>query len=282
MSGKGALYIVSTPIGNLGDITLRAIETLRQADIIAAEDTRHTMKLLSRLDIHTKLVSYHQHSGAARTNQLVDMLEEGIRMALVTDAGTPIISDPGSPLVAEAVGRGVDVFTVPGACAAISALTLSALPADKFVFEGFLPKERRAVALERAMQNEYTTILYESPHQIIKTLQTIAGRDPRRQLSVCRELTKLHESVFRGTAEEASAHFAAGEARGEFVIVLAGRPAEDVQPSPEAIRHALLEVLAGGGRGKDAVRQVAAALGAPKNEVYRIYLELGASDRGEA
>ena len=197
---QGKLYIVSTPIGNLEDISARAARILAEVDCIAAEDTRHTAQLLNSLGIKNRLMSFHEYSRRERAQELVDMLLAGQNIALVTDAGTPIISDPGEQLTKLAAEQGIEILSVPGACAAIAALTVSALDAGKFVFEGFLPRDRtRAQALQTAVSHPYTTILYESPHQLRKTLQELAEICPDRPLAVCKELTKMYESVFRGT-----------------------------------------------------------------------------------
>ena len=187
MAGK--LYIVSTPIGNLGDMTRRAAEVLEAADYIAAEDTRRTLALLNSLGIRGRLISCHEHSGQGRMEEILALLEGGADVALCTDAGTPIISDPGAPLTALAAERGIEIVSVPGACAAIAALTVSAIPAEKFVFEGFLPRDKtRRQAMETACSHPYTTILYESPHQLGRTLSELAKICPDRRMALCKEL----------------------------------------------------------------------------------------------
>ena len=273
---KGTLYIVATPIGNLGDITLRAIETLKSVDVIAAEDTRHTLKLLNSLGIKNRLVSFFEHSPESKALELIALLEQGKSVALVSDAGMPIISDPGAPLTRLCAERGIPFTCVPGACAAVTAAVLSALPAEKFTFEGFLPKEKaeRRHALSRALKGEYTAILYESPHAIKRTLADIAALYPERRLSVCKELTKLHESVLRGTAEELSALFSqAGEVKGEFVIVIEGLAPEAREVTDDDIIAMLGEKLAAGMQPKAAIKETAALLDVGKNRVYALCTE---------
>ena len=212
---SGRLYIVSTPIGNLGDITARALETLRTADVIAAEDTRRTAALLSAYDIHGSLISFHEHSSRAKAEELLRRLLSGESIAIVTDAGTPIISDPGEVLTKLAADNGIEIVSVPGACAAISALTVSAIDASRFTFQGFLPRDKtRSERISEVVRSELTSVLYESPHHLSRTLSELAQLIPNRSISVCKELTKLHESVWRGNISDAAAHFSEG-AQGE-------------------------------------------------------------------
>jgi 16S rRNA (cytidine1402-2'-O)-methyltransferase len=218
------LYIVPTPIGNLGDITLRALEVLRQVDVVLAEDTRTSAKLLMHYSIATPCQSYHQHNEHKVTSILVDRIRSGQAMALITDAGTPGISDPGFLIVRECVRQGVLIECLPGATAFVPALVLSGLPSDRFVFEGFLPpKKGRQTRLVAIAASPRTTILYESPHRILKTLMQLSEHcGPDRQASVSREISKLHEETLRGSLSELIQHFEANPARGEFVLVLAG------------------------------------------------------------
>lgn len=273
--GKGKLYIVATPIGNLGDITRRAEEILRNVDVIAAEDTRHTVKLLNNLNIKNTLWSYHEHSGRGRAEALVQMLEEGKDVALVSDAGTPIISDPGAPLTALAAEQGIEIIPIPGPCAAISALTVSAIPADKFIFEGFLPKDKgqRRRELERISKNPFTSVLYESPHQLKKTLADLCALMPQRRAAICKELTKLYEKVERGTLKELEAAFSEGEVRGEYVLVLEGAGEPVRQITDQDILDLLDQLLAQGLSGKSAVKLAAEQLGVNKNKAYQLYLD---------
>ena len=271
---QGKLYIVSTPIGNLEDISARAARILAEVDCIAAEDTRHTAQLLNSLGIKNRLMSFHEYSRRERAQELVDMLLAGQNIALVTDAGTPIISDPGEQLTKLAAEQGIEILSVPGACAAIAALTVSALDAGKFVFEGFLPRDRtRAQALQTAVSHPYTTILYESPHQLRKTLQELAEICPDRPLAVCKELTKMYESVFRGTVGQLTEQSESWEIRGEYILVLGGAPAEHREVEDTKILEAAQDYLAEGLRNKEVARKVAEQLGVGKNRVYQLLLE---------
>jgi len=271
----GTLYLVATPIGNLGDITLRALEVLRQVDVVAAEDTRRTLKLLNHYSLKKKLVSYHEHSGKEKAEELLALLQKGQNVALVSDAGTPLISDPGAPLVALAAAEGIPMTVLPGACAAVCALTLSALPSGKFIFEGFLPRDKtRKAALDRVCKHEYATVLYESPHQLVKTLGELAEQAGERRIAICRELTKLHEEVERTTVAEAFAARQDCNIRGEHVLVLEGAPVKQAEVSDEAIALELRQRIADGMTNKNAVSDTALALQISKNRVYRILLTL--------
>ncbi len=222
---SGTLYIVPTPIGNLGDMTLRGLETLRQAGLILAEDTRTTGKLLKHFEIDTPMRSYHMHNEHKVVAGIVKELEDGTDMALVSDAGTPGISDPGFLLVRECVRLGIPVTCLPGATALIPALVCSGFPTDRFVFEGFLPaKKGRQSRLQQLAQETRTLVLYESPHKLLKTLEQLAAHfGPEREAVVCRELSKMYEEIVRGTLAGISEHFKARAPKGELVIVIAGR-----------------------------------------------------------
>ena len=267
----GILYLVATPIGNLGDFSPRAAETLAQADFIAAEDTRVSVKLLNHFDIKKPLVSYHEHNRAAAGQAILARLLAGETCALVTDAGTPAISDPGQELVALCAENGVTVQAVPGCCAAIAALAVSGLDTRRFTFEGFLPsgkKERRA-ALEELTGEARTMVFHEAPHRLRATLGDMAEVLGDRPAALCRELTKLHEETVRTTLEQAAAYYAANEPRGEYVLVVAGRPRQDRPPLTleEGVAR-VLRLRADGIRMKDAVRQVADDTGLSRNELY--------------
>ncbi|MCR4811379.1 MAG: 16S rRNA (cytidine(1402)-2'-O)-methyltransferase [Bacteroidales bacterium] len=218
------LFLVPTPIGNLGDMTYRAVEVLKSVDTILAEDTRTSRKLLQHFEINTPLESYHMFNEHGRVEALVERLVAGHSMAVVTDAGTPGISDPGFLLVREALKCGVEVECLPGATALIPALASSGLPCDRFVFDGFLPhKKGRHSALERIADEERTSVIYESPYRLVKLLDELTEVcGPERQVAVCRELSKLHEEVFRGSLAESRSHFSQKEVKGEIVVVLAG------------------------------------------------------------
>lgn len=219
------LYLVPTPIGNLEDITMRALRVLREVDVILAEDTRTSGNLLKHFDISKPMVAFHLNNEHQVVERIAQRIQSGETMALVTDAGTPAISDPGFMLVRECVRLGVDVECLPGPTAFVPALVNSGLSADHFVFEGFLPhKKGRQTKIKQIAESEYTTILYESPFRLVKTLEAFAEvMEPERQISVSRELTKIHEETVRGTLAEVTTHFSQGEVKGEIVIVIAGK-----------------------------------------------------------
>jgi 16S rRNA (cytidine1402-2'-O)-methyltransferase len=223
--GKGILYIVSTPIGNLDDITLRALKILKHADLIAAEDTRRTRKLLSRFDIHTPLVSYFEHNELKRLDKLLSHLKRGKKIALVSDAGTPGISDPGYRVIQKAIERGIPVIPIPGPSAAIAALSVAGLPTDSFTFTGFLPKKggKRRKLLNKLGDLDWTSILYESPHRLMQTLEDLLVACGDRQIVVTRELTKAFEEVIRGRISEVIDILKGRMIKGEITIILAGK-----------------------------------------------------------
>lgn len=267
----GILYLVATPIGNLGDFSPRAVETLAQADFIAAEDTRVSVKLLNHFDIKKPLVSYHEHNRAAAGQAILTRLLSGETCALVTDAGTPAISDPGQELVTLCAENGVTVQAIPGCCAAVAALAVSGLDTRRFTFEGFLPsgrKERRA-ALEELTGETRTMVFHEAPHRLRQTLADMAELLGDRPAALCRELTKLHEDTVRTTLAQAVAYYAANEPRGEYVLVVAGR---EKQTAPAlTLEEGVARVLAlrdGGMKLKDAVRRVADDTALPRNALY--------------
>ncbi len=265
------LYIVATPIGNLEDITLRALRVLKEADIIAAEDTRRTVKLLNHYDIKTKLFSFHEHSGENKRAQLIEELKKGKNVALVSDAGTPLISDPGAELVKEAIEAGIEVTSVPGACAAVTAYTLSGF-SGPFTFLGFLPKKpsERKSAIEKISQSELPCVIYESPHSLLKTLEAIADAcGKERRTVVAKELTKMHESVFSGTAGGALESFY-GEVKGEYVVIIGGREQSKEEVSDEEIKTALIKYINAGMTKKDAANAASIELNISKNRVYRL------------
>ena len=227
----GTLFLCATPIGNLEDITLRVLRTLREVDVIAAEDTRQTVKLLNHFGIKKPLVSYHEHNKYQKTPVLVKELLEGKNIALVTDAGTPAISDPGAELALAAYEKGIPVTSLPGASAVVTALTLSGLPTRNFAFEGFLPRDKkeRKEVLERVRNTTYTTVFYEAPHRLVKTLGFVADVvQGGRKIAVCKELTKKHENVMQCTLAEAIEFFNTHEPKGEFVFVLEGADADEI------------------------------------------------------
>ncbi|MDE2817711.1 MAG: 16S rRNA (cytidine(1402)-2'-O)-methyltransferase [Chloroflexota bacterium] len=221
---RGLLYVVATPIGNLEDITLRAVRVLREVDVIAAEDTRHTRKLLAHLDIHTPLTSFHAHSGTARMERILRTLEEGKSVALVTDAGTPGIADPGQPLIAAAVEKGIPVVPMPGPTAVATAVSVAGFPGSMFCFLGFLPgrPSRRKRLLESVAELPFALVIYASPYRLLEDLETCRACLGNRDIVVARELTKVHEEVLRGTTAEMLEHFEKVQPRGEFTLVVRG------------------------------------------------------------
>lgn len=265
MSGAGRLVVCPTPIGNLQDITLRALAALRDADVIACEDTRRTRVLLDRYGVDAALVSYHEHNERERAAQLVERMRGGAVVALVSDAGMPLVSDPGAVLVAACVAAGLAVEVLPGPSAALAALVASALPADRWRFVGFLPRKR--AELERLLTGAGETLIaFESPHRLPASLAILAAADPDRPVAVCRELTKVHEEVVRGPAAEVAARFAGGEVRGEIVLVVgaADAAAVDAARAAEAVRA----LVAAGARARPAARVVAGLTGVPANALY--------------
>ncbi|MDA8235768.1 MAG: 16S rRNA (cytidine(1402)-2'-O)-methyltransferase [Clostridia bacterium] len=277
---KGRLYLCATPIGNLEDITLRVLRVLKEVDLIAAEDTRHTRKLLTHFDIHTPLTSYHQHNEAAKSNRLVEDLLAGKQVALVSDAGMPGISDPGYYLIRAALEAGIEVIPLPGPSAALTALVVSGLSTDRFAFEGFLPgkKKERQLRLSRLAEEDRTIIFYEAPHRLTACLSDLAAAWGERQAAVVRELTKIHEEAVRGPLSRVLAHFQENPPKGEFVIVVEGA-GEDVQKKQEAwegvsLEEHLRKVMATGLTKKEAIKEVASQRGLSKREVYKLAVEL--------
>jgi 16S rRNA (cytidine1402-2'-O)-methyltransferase len=277
---EGKLYLVSTPVGNLADITLRALDTLRAVDLIAAEDTRRTRKLLTHFDIHKPTVSYREHNARTRGSDLLDKIASGKSVALVTDAGTPCISDPGTLLVEMALERGIEPVAIPGPTALIAALVVSGLATQPFVFLGFPPAkgaERRRF-FEKNQAIEMTLILYESPVRLEKTLKEMAEGWGDRKLAIARELTKIHEEVFRGKISEALLHFA-GEVRGEIVLAVEGaergtQAQLEGGESAGSWKEELEALLAGGVSSKEAAQMVARRFVLPRRMIYQAALEV--------
>jgi 16S rRNA (cytidine1402-2'-O)-methyltransferase len=268
----GVIYLVATPIGNLEDITLRALRTLREVDLIACEDTRHTGRLLSHFEIEKPLVSYHDHNEAARAKELVERAQNGQSIAVVSDAGAPGISDPGFRVAKAAIEAGVQVVAIPGPSAAVTALTASGLPSDRFRFEGFLPprKAKRRSALEALRPERSTVVLYESPHRIVDVLRDIAAIFGDRQLVVAREMTKLHEEFLRGSAEDLVAILESRPAvKGEFVLLISA--ADSAEPESDLPLEARVsELISDGIARMDAIKQAARERGMSKREAYQI------------
>ena len=277
---SGILYICATPIGNLNDMTPRAIETLRSVDLIAAEDTRNSIKLLNVFDINTPMTSYHEYNRVEKARELIDKLKSGMNIALITDAGTPAISDPGEVLVAMCLENDIRVTSLPGPAALIVALTLSGLPTRRFCFEAFLPsdkKERRRI-LEELKRETRTIIIYEAPHHLKNTLAELSEALGDRRLTLCRELTKKFEEVIPTTIEGARSKYSDEEPRGEYVLVIEGMSIEEADRlRTEAFDHMSIEehiekYINEGMSEKEAVKAVAVDRGIPKREVYQANL----------
>jgi len=267
------LYLVATPIGNLEDISLRALRTLREVSLIAAEDTRHTRRLLKAYDITTPLTSYHEHNKLTKLDYILECLQNG-DVAVVSDAGMPGMSDPGYELVAAAAERRIPVVPVPGASSVITALVVSGLPTDRFAYLGFLPRKAgvRRRMVESVSGEPGTIIILEAPHRLRDTLTDLRQVLGDRQLAVCRELTKVYEEIFRGVISEALAHFT--EPRGEFTLVIAGSPVEKAAPQlTGVVLERLRDMRRSGATAKEAVAQVVAETGLSRKEVYRAWIQ---------
>ena len=278
---QGTLYLCATPIGNLEDMTFRAVRTLREADLIAAEDTRNSIKLLNHFDIKTPMTSYHEYNRIEKARYLVEQMREGKNVALITDAGTPGISDPGEDLVRLAHEAGIEVTSLPGACACVTALTLSGLPTRRFCFEAFLPqdKKERQTILEELKTETRTVILYEAPHRLVRTLEDLLENLGDRRITLCRELTKKHETVFLSTLSGALEYYRDQEPRGECVIVMEGRSREEMREEERRsweemdIREHMDLYLSRGMDQKAAMKAVAKDRRIGKRDVYRMVLE---------
>ncbi|RCJ36792.1 16S rRNA (cytidine(1402)-2'-O)-methyltransferase [Nostoc punctiforme NIES-2108] len=276
----GTLYVVGTPIGNLEDITFRAVRILQTVDIIAAEDTRHTGKLLQHFQVKTPQVSYHEHNRTSRIPELLEHLINNKAIALVSDAGMPGISDPGYELVKACIEAGIPVVPIPGASAAITALSAAGLPTDRFVFEGFLPAktQQRQEHLESLQTESRTLIFYESPHRLRDTLQDLAlvwGND--RQIVLGRELTKLYEEFWRGTIAEAIAYYTQREPQGEYTLVVAGISASQPQLTEEELKAELKQLISQGISRSQASRQLAKFTSIPRRQLYQLALSIVSS-----
>ena len=276
----GMLYLCATPIGNLGDMTPRVIDTLREVDVIAAEDTRNSIRLLNHFDIRTAMTSYHEYNKVEKADRLVEQMLQGKNVALITDAGTPAVSDPGEVLVAKCHEAGIRVTSLPGAAACITALTLSGLSTRRFCFEAFLPsdKKEKAAILEELREESRTIILYEAPHHLVRTLGELLEALGNRRLTLCRELTKKFETVLPTTIEDALALYEAEEPRGEYVLVVEGKSLtqkkEERQNSWQSmsIEEHMAYYIGEGLDEKEAMKQVAKDRGVPKREIYQYLL----------
>ncbi len=263
---SGRLVVCPTPIGNLEDVTLRVLAALREADVVACEDTRRTRVLLERYGVKARVVSYHEHNERQRATELVSVMREGAVVALVSDAGMPLVSDPGLLLVQACVAAGLAVEVLPGPSAAIAALVASALPAERWRFEGFLPRKRSELA--KAFASSETVVAFESPRRLARSLAALAELDPARPVAVCRELTKLHEEVSRGTAAELAARYATSPPRGEVALVIgpaSARTDADLGAAVDAVRR----LVEAGARVRPAAAVVAELTGASANAIYR-------------
>lgn len=279
---QGILYLVATPIGNLEDMTYRAVRILGEVDLIAAEDTRNSIKLLNHFDIKTPMTSYHEHNKYEKAEELVAKLVAGTNIAVITDAGTPGISDPGEELVRQCYEAGITVVPVPGACAAINALIASGLPTRRFAFEAFLPsdKKERKQVLDELEKETRTIIIYEAPHRLLKTLSELNSKLGNREATICRELTKKHETFFKTTLEDAITHYETTEPKGECIIVIKGISRETLiieeqmkwesMSIPDHIKMYMSEGL----DKKEATKQVAKDRGVPKRDIYEYSKEL--------
>ena len=271
---KGKLYLVATPIGNLEDITYRAVRILKEVDIIVAEDTRQTLKLLNHLDIQKHLISYHRHSDEQKQNSIIDEINEGKNIALVSDAGTPVISDPGEEIVKKALEENIEIVPIPGPCALITALIASGIDAKEFSFFGFLPmnKKLRNKKLDEIKNSKNTVILYEAPHKLISTLKDLNNITKERKLVLARELTKIHEEFISGTAQQLLEKVI--EPKGEYVIIIekAEMEEENIFENMTLEEHYNFYVQTYGMNKNDAIKQVAKDMGVKKNEIYKNFL----------
>lgn len=277
----GTLYLCATPIGNLEDMTFRCVRVLKEADLIAAEDTRNSIRLLNHFEIRTPMTSYHEYNKIEKGRKLVEKLQEGLDIALITDAGTPGISDPGEELVRMCREAGICVTAVPGAAACITALTISGLPTRRFAFEAFLPtdKKERALILEELKKETRTIVLYEAPHRLLKTLELLLDALGDRQVRVCRELTKKHETVYEATLSGAVSYYKEEKPRGECVLVIRGKDAEEIRREQQesweeiSLEAHMEQYLTKGMDRKEAMKQVAKDRGVSKREVYQALLQ---------
>lgn len=279
---NGKLYLVPTPIGNLKDITLRALEVLKEADVIAAEDTRQTLKLLNHFDIKKTLISYHMHNEQGKSEEIINRLKNGEKIALVSDAGMPGISDPGSIIIKKCVEDGIEFEVLPGATAFATALIYSALDSSAFAFRGFISRENkeRNKLIEEIKEMKETLIFYEAPHRLISTLTFLQENLGNREMAACRELTKLHEEIKRGRISEVKEHFLENQPRGEFVLVVSGKTEEEFEKEKmEEWEHLTIEdhirkYINDGFSKKDAIKMVAKDRKEPKSVIYRYSTEI--------
>lgn len=278
----GKIYLVPTPIGNLGDITLRALEVLKSVDLVAAEDTRQSLKLLNHFDIKKSLISYHKHNEQGKSEELISRAKNGENIAVISDAGTPGISDPGSVVLKKCIEEGVDVEVLPGATAFTTALIYSGLDTSAFMFKGFFPRENKEKKelIENIKDRRESIIFYESPYRVLETLCSLKENLGNRNIAVCRELTKLHEEIYRGSIEEAVEYFKSNAPKGEFVLVLEGKTLEEIKSENIAkwenmsIEDHIVYFIKEGKSKKDAIKQVAKERGLSKSEVYKYSIDI--------
>lgn len=278
----GKLYLVPTPIGNLKDITLRALEVLKFVDIVAAEDTRQTLKLLNHFEIKKSLMSYHKHNEQEKSEDIIELLKEGHNIAIVTDAGTPGISDPGAVIVKKCINENIDFEVLPGATAITTALVYSGLDTTRFLFRGFIPRENkeRKILLNEIKEVKESIILYESPYRVVSTLETLLEYLGNRNVAICRELTKLHEEIKRGKIDELIDYFKNTAPKGEFVLVIEGKQQEHIDRENKekwenlSIKDHILNVMESGISKKEAIKYVAKERGLSKNEVYKYAIDI--------
>lgn len=278
----GKIYLVPTPIGNLGDITLRALEVLKSVDLIAAEDTRQSLKLLNHFNIKKSLISYHKHNEQGKSEELIDRVRNGENIAVISDAGTPGISDPGGIVLKKCIENGIDVEVLPGATAFTTAIIYSGLDTSAFIFRGFLPRENKEKKefVESLKDRRETIIFYESPYRVIDTLTFLKENFGNRNIAICRELTKLHEEIYRGSLEEAICYFNDNIPKGEFVLVLQGKSLEEIRNENVAkwedmgIKDHIIYFINQGMSKKDAIKQVSKDRELPKSEVYKHSIEI--------
>ncbi|TGD23754.1 16S rRNA (cytidine(1402)-2'-O)-methyltransferase [Companilactobacillus suantsaicola] len=278
-NSKGCLFLVPTPIGNLEDMTFRAVNTLKEADLVAAEDTRNTKNLLNHFEIPTELISFHEHNTAQRIPELIEKMNDGLKIAQVSDAGAPSISDPGKELVKAAIKEEIPVIPLPGATASITALIASGIEPQPFYFYGFLPrkgKERTQALVDLAQRSE-TTIVYESPYRVKKTIQDLIERfGDDRQIALARELTKIHEAFLRGSLKDIAAYYEDNDPKGEYVLIIAGKPEEEVAASSDQdLISAVDNLIASGKKPNKAIKEVALTNGLKKQAVYNLYHGIG-------
>ena len=277
------IYLVPTPIGNLGDITLRALDVLKSVDLIAAEDTRQSLKLLNHFEIKKPLISYHKHNEQGKSNELINKARNGQNIAVISDAGTPGISDPGSVVLKKCIEEGIEVEVLPGATAFTTALIYSGLDTSAFMFKGFFPRENKEKRefIEDLKDRKETIIFYESPYRVLDTLGFLRENLGNRNIAVCRELTKLHEEIYRGRVEEAIEYFNNNSPKGEFVLVLEGKTLDEIRNENIAkwedmtIKEHIIYFIEEGMSKKDAIKQVSKERELPKSEVYKYSIDIG-------